>query len=95
MNDLFDDVLCGIAIYADDTTLYFKCDQASDLWQQIELASEHCGLGRKWLVNFNTGKIQVVCLRGSNNTGAIDVKMDEHVHEKKFIFLDAWVNFFF
>ena len=24
----------------DDTTLYSKCDQASDLWQQLELASE-------------------------------------------------------
>ena len=23
-----------------DTTLYFKCDQASDLWIQLELASE-------------------------------------------------------
>ena len=28
------------AIYADDTTLYSKCDQASDQWQQFELASE-------------------------------------------------------
>ena len=27
-------------VYADDTTLYSKCDQASDLWQQLELASE-------------------------------------------------------
>ena len=36
-----DDVICNIAIYADDTTLYSKCDQASDLWQQLELASEH------------------------------------------------------
>ena len=27
-------------IYADDTTLYSKCNQASDLWQQLELASE-------------------------------------------------------
>ena len=30
----FDDlpvVICSIAIYADDTTLYSKCDQASDL----------------------------------------------------------------
>ena len=33
-NDLPDDVICNIAIYADDTTLYSKCDQASDLWQQ-------------------------------------------------------------
>ena len=40
INDLPDDVICNIAIYADDTTLYFKCDQASDLWQQLELASE-------------------------------------------------------
>ena len=29
--DFPDDVICNIAIYADDTTLYFKCDQASDL----------------------------------------------------------------
>ena len=31
INDLPDDVICNIAIYADDTSLYFKCDQASDL----------------------------------------------------------------
>ena len=30
-NDLSDDVIYNIAIYADDTTLYSKCDQASDL----------------------------------------------------------------
>ena len=40
INDLPDDVICNIAIYADDTTLSSKCDQASDLWQQLELASE-------------------------------------------------------
>ena len=40
INYLPDDVICNIAIYADDTTLYSKCDQASDLWQQLELASE-------------------------------------------------------
>ena len=38
--DLPDNVICDIAIYADDTTLYSKCDRASDLWQQLELASE-------------------------------------------------------
>ena len=32
INDLPDDVICDIAIYADDATLYSKCDQASDLW---------------------------------------------------------------
>ena len=40
INDLPDDVICNIATYADDTTLYSKCDQASDLWQQLELASK-------------------------------------------------------
>ena len=38
LNDLPDEI-CDIAIHADDT-LYSKCDQASDLWQQLELASE-------------------------------------------------------
>ena len=40
INDLPDNVIYNIATYADDTTLYSKCDQASDLWQQLELASE-------------------------------------------------------
>ena len=41
INDLPDDVICDIAIYADDTTLYSKSNhQASGLWQQLELASE-------------------------------------------------------
>ena len=31
INNLLDDAICDIAIYADDTTLYSKCDQASDL----------------------------------------------------------------
>ena len=39
INDL-PDVICNITIYAYDTTPYSKCDQASDLWLQLELASE-------------------------------------------------------
>ena len=67
INDLPDDVICNIAIYADDTTLYSKCDQASDLWQQLELACElesdlldTVNKGRKWIVDFNAGKTQLV-----------------------------------
>ena len=30
INDLPDDVICDIAIYADNTTPYSICDQASD-----------------------------------------------------------------
>ena len=40
INDLPDDVICNIAIYANDSSIYSKCDQASDLWQLLELASE-------------------------------------------------------
>ena len=40
INDLPGNVICNIAIYADDNTLYSKCDWASDLWKQLELASE-------------------------------------------------------
>ena len=40
VNDLPDGVTCNIAIYADDATLYSKCYQASDLWQQLELACD-------------------------------------------------------
>ena len=39
IND-FPDVICNIASHADDNTLYSKCDKASDLWHQLELASE-------------------------------------------------------
>ena len=56
------DVICNTAIYADDTTVYSKCDQVSDLWQQLELASElesylqdAVNWGRKRLVDFNAG----------------------------------------
>ena len=40
INSLPNDVVSNIAIFADDTTLYSTCDQASDLWQNFELASE-------------------------------------------------------
>ena len=39
--------------------------------------------GRKWLVDFNAGKAQLVLFDQSKNTGAIDVKTDGSVIEKK------------
>ena len=90
INDLPENAICDIAIYADDTTLYSKCDQASDLWQQLELASElesdlrdTVDWGKNWLVNFNAGKTQLVLFDWSNNNGSIDVKMDGSVLEEK------------
>ena len=39
--------------------------------------------GRKWLVDFNAGKAQLVSFDRSKNTDAIDAKMDGSVLEKK------------
>ena len=89
INDLPNDVICNIAIYTDDTTLYSNCDQASDQWQQLELEQLESDLrdtvdwGRKWLLDFNSGKTQLVSFDRSKNTGAIDVKMDGSVLEEK------------
>ena len=42
INDLLDNVICNIAIYADDTTLFFISDQASDRGNNLN-----------WLLNLN------------------------------------------
>ena len=67
-----------------------KCDQTPDLWQQLEFASElesdpqdTVDWGRKWLVDLNAGKTQLVSFDQSRNTGTIDVKMDAFVLEEK------------
>ena len=90
INDLPDDVICDIAIYVDDTTLYSECDRTSDLWQEFELASEleselrdTVDWGKKWLVDFNVGRTQLVLFNQSNSTGSIDVKMDGSVLKEK------------
>ena len=57
---------------------------------QLELASEfECDLhdplhwNRKWLVDFNAEKTQLVSLNWSNNCGAIDKKMNGSVLDEK------------
>ena len=78
INDLPDDIICNNAIYADDTTLCSKCDQASDLWQQFELASElesdlrdTVDWGKKWVVDFNAGKLSWFRLTGLITMGLL------------------------
>ena len=89
INDLPDDVICNIAVCADDTTLYSKCDQdlicSNNLnWLlHFNLIYETLDCGKKWLVDFNTGKIQLVSFDRSNNNGSIDAKMDGSVLEEK------------
>ena len=90
INDLPDDAICIIAIYADDTALYSKTDQASDLWQQLELTSKFesdlrdtVDWGKKWPVDFSAGKTQLISFDWSNSNSSIDVKMDGSVLEEK------------
>ena len=73
--------------------LKIECDQASDLWQQLELASEVASdlwgtvdQGKKRLIDFNAGKTQLVSIEQTNNTVSIDMEMDEPVLEEKIIF---------
>ena len=89
-NDLPDYTIYIITVYADYTTLYFKCDQTSDLWHQLESVSEvesdlqdTMTWGRKWLVDFNDEKTQLVLFDWSNITGAIIMKMDGSVLQEK------------
>ena len=48
---------------------------------------------RKWLVDLIARKSQLVSFDWSNNTGAIDVKMDGSVVEEKSSFKMPWLTF--
>ena len=55
--------------------------------------------GRKWLVDFNTGKTQLVVFDWYKNSAAIDVKMNGSVIEEKLafkicglLFLSNWIG---
>ena len=56
---------------------------ASELESELESESETLDWCRKWLVNFNAGKTQLVLYDRSNKAGAIDMKMDGSVLEEK------------
>ena len=90
INDLPDDVICDIAVCADDTALCSECDRVSGLWRRLELASElesdlrgTVDWGGKWLVDFSAGKTQLVSFDRFNNNGSVGVKMDGSVFEEK------------
>ena len=78
-----------------------SCDQASNMWQQLELVSElesdlqvTVDWGKKWLVDFNAGKTHLVSFDWSNNNVSIDVKIDGPVLEEKSCFKMLGLTFF-
>ena len=50
-------------------------------------------MSRKWLVDFNTRKTQLVLLDRSSDTGTINVKMDGSALVEKSSFKMLWLTF--
>ena len=98
INDLPYGAICNIAIYNDDTTIWSCIWPVTQLGLASELESDlrdTVDWGRKWLVDFNAGKTQLVLFDRSNNNGSIDVKMDGSVLEEKPSFKMLVLTFFF
>ena len=92
-----ENILCKIAIFADDNTFYSKYEQASHLCQQPELASglesdlrDTVDCGKNWLVNLRAGKTQFVSFDWSSSSCAFDVKMEGTVLQEKSFFFKCW-----
>ena len=76
INDLPDDVICDIAIYADELL--------SILSVIVHLiCGNNLNWHKKWLVDFNAGKTQLVLFDRSNNNSSINLKMGGSILEEK------------
>ena len=58
----------------------------------LNLIYEKLDWNRKWLVDFNAGKTQLVLFDWSNNTGAIDVKMNGSVKMNHLLRCWDWLS---
>ena len=80
INDLCDDVICNIAIYADDIpsirSLIRHLICGNNLNWLLNLIYETLDWCQKWFVDFNSGKTELVSFDRSNNNDSIDVKRD-------------------
>ena len=62
---------------------HLNCGNNLNWLLNLNLIYETLDWGKKWLVDFNAGKTQLVSFDRSNNNGSIDVKMDGSVLEEK------------
>ena len=67
INDLPDEILSKLAIYADDTTVYSCLGKTNDVFDKVEMAAELevdlrtvVEWGDKWLVTFNASKTKIL-----------------------------------
>ena len=84
INDLSDDGICDIAIYSLYSSLI--CGNKLNWLLNLNLIYKTLGWDKKWLVDFNAGKTELVLFDQSNNNRSIDVKMDRSVLEDKSLF---------
>ena len=62
---------------------HLVCGNILNWLLNLNLIYETLDCAKKWLVDFNAGKTQLVLFDRSNNNVSIDVKMDESVLEEK------------
>ena len=83
INDLPDHVLCKLAIYADDSTLYSCLGKSSTLFDKVELAANLeydlrsvVEWGKEWLVTFNSCKTKLLSINHYRDPFLPPVSMD-------------------
>ena len=85
INDLPDDIISRIGIYADDTTLYSCLDEPTDNreFDRVEMAANLqydlrtvVEWGEKWLVSFNSKKTQLVSFTRQRDPSWVPVSMN-------------------
>ena len=62
---------------------HLVCGNILNWLLNLNLIYKTLGCVKKWLVDFNAGKTQLVLFDRSNNNGSIDVEMDGSVLEEK------------
>ena len=72
-----------ILLFTPNVIRHSICGSNYNCLLNLYITYETLDWGRKWLVNFNAGKTQLVLFGGSKNTGAIDVKMHGSLLEEK------------
>ena len=82
INDLPDDLLSLIAIYADDTTVY-DCQEETDAFSMLDQARclesdlrDIVEWGKKWLVTFNAGKTKLLSVSKCHRATPFSIAMN-------------------
>ena len=90
INDFTGDLICDIAIYTDNTTLclivmrHLIYGNNNLNWLlNLNLFCEILDWGKKWLVDFNAGRTQLISFDRSNNNCPINMKIDRPVLKEK------------